>query len=99
MFNASWLPVDSSIPMPYKFGFDGQGINDYSNEYHNQLAKLTPAGKEAGIGHLLASAPELLEACKKVVAWYENSGNQDPAPGSLELWSACKKAISKAKGE
>jgi len=58
-------------------------------------AKHTPGPANA---HLMASAPELLEACKAVVTWYENAGNADPAPGSVELWSLCRKAIAKAEG-
>ena len=43
----------------------------------------------------------LLEACKLVVEWYENSGPADPdreSLGSHELWSTCKKAIKQAEG-
>lgn len=43
---------------------------------------------------------ELLEACKLVIEWYENSGASDPDRQSLDsaaLWSTCKKAIQKAE--
>ena len=43
---------------------------------------------------LIVAAPKLLEACKAVVKWYEDSGATDPAPGSVELWAQCRKALA-----
>lgn len=50
--------------------------------------------------HAVNSQQELLDACKLVIEWYENSGPADPdreSLGSHELWSTCKKAIKKAE--
>ena|SRR6266404_8839770 len=53
------------------------------------------------IASALNSHQKLLDACKLVVEWYENSGPADPdheSLGSHELWSTCKKAIKQAEG-
>lgn len=47
--------------------------------------------------HKAACFDELLAACKKVVEWYENSGPSDPAPGSAEIWSVCRRAVKNAE--
>jgi tagatose-1,6-bisphosphate aldolase non-catalytic subunit AgaZ/GatZ len=49
----------------HKWGFDGQGINDYSDEYKPRVATLTTRYKSAEIGTLLAAAPDLLKALVK----------------------------------
>ena len=36
---------------------------------------------------------ELRKVSKAVVKWYENAGNADPAPGSVELWSIARAAL------
>lgn len=50
-----------------QLSFDGFGING-GDEYMSRIATLTEHGQKLGLGYVLASAPEMLEALKELVS-------------------------------
>jgi len=88
---------EKHTPGPWKVG--GTRITVYTQDGLTIATAKRYDGLDAEANaQLIAAAPELLKACKSVIQWYEDSGNTDPAIGSVELWSQCKKAIAKAEG-
>ncbi len=54
--------------------------------------------KESANAHLIASAPELLEALETASTWYKEWLELGPDSGDLDL-AYLQQAIAKAKGE
>lgn len=52
--------------------YDGHGVNDLNQPFAPRIATLKEEYKQTGVGELLASAPELLEALEHITKLAEN---------------------------
>lgn len=90
----------------YKFSYDGFGINDANDEYKRRILTFSSDytmrhGSDA-VGNLVAAAPEMLDALKKLIDRANDSyqmeyrGYGDPRDDqSLDIY---RKLINKAEG-
>ena len=76
------------------FTFDGKGINNANDPYRERLATLSPQGQALEIGNLIASAPELLRACKQALGLLKDLN----APATDGVRGLLTNAIAKAEG-
>ena len=51
-------------------------------------------GNSRANAHLIAAAPDLLEACKAAIKWMTEQGN----PQDYHAYAACRTAVEKAEG-
>jgi hypothetical protein len=59
-------PTLADADQPRQFSFDGFGVNG-ADQYKSRLATLTDAGHAAGVGPLLAAAPDLKKALESAL--------------------------------
>ena len=90
MTEQSWMPLGP-------FGFDGCGVNDYSNEYHPRIATLTGAyAHNPRYGRLLAAAPTLLTALER---WEKFARDNAWTDEDCTFLADTRAAIAQARGE
>lgn len=96
--------MSGHTPGPWEVcGHDVRGPYAMGDSERPGLHVCTVAGGDKDNAHLIAAAPELLAACRKLVEWHGNrAGFGDdllPADQQVEWVADAMRAISKATGE
>lgn len=61
------------------------------------IAKMTDCQNQPANAHIIAAAPELLQACQAVMTWAKTPGNHGGNPYLLEFVKLAAAAIAKAQ--